>query len=59
MGVGRALVDAVRGFAKERVCARVYWLTHETNTPAMMLYDKIAERTGFIQYVLSSDEIGA
>ncbi len=58
-GVGRALVEAVRAFASERECARVYWLTQETNTSAMMLYDKIAERTGFIQYVLNSAEMHA
>jgi hypothetical protein len=28
----------------------VHWLTHETNTDAMHLYDKIADRSGFVQY---------
>jgi len=28
----------------------VHWLTHETNTAAMQLYDRIAERSGFLQY---------
>jgi hypothetical protein len=28
----------------------VHWLTHETNTDAMLLYDRIAERSGFVQY---------
>jgi hypothetical protein len=27
---------------------RVYWHTHETNRIAMELYDKIAERSGFL-----------
>ena len=31
-------------------CSRVHWLTHETNTDAMLLYDRIADRSGFIQY---------
>ena len=29
---------------------RVYWLTHETNETAMALYDKVAERSGFVMY---------
>lgn len=29
---------------------RVYWLTQESNTTAQLLYDRIASKTGFIQY---------
>ena len=29
---------------------RVYWLTHESNNTAQLLYDRIASKTGFIQY---------
>jgi len=28
----------------------VYWQTHETNDVARRLYDKVAERSGFIVY---------
>jgi hypothetical protein len=28
----------------------VHWLTHESNTDAMKLYDRIADRSGFVQY---------
>ena len=49
-GVGRALIAAVVGAAKEAGAARVFWNTHETNAVARRLYDKVAERTGFIQY---------
>jgi GNAT superfamily N-acetyltransferase len=49
-GVGRALIDHVYAHARERECSRVYWLTHETNHEAMLLYDRIAERSGFVQY---------
>jgi GNAT superfamily N-acetyltransferase len=49
-GVGRALIAAVVGAAKEAGAARVYWMTHETNTVARRLYDAVAERSGFIQY---------
>jgi GNAT superfamily N-acetyltransferase len=49
-GVGRALIAAVVGAAKEAGAARVFWNTHETNAVARKLYDAVAERTGFIQY---------
>ena len=49
-GVGRALIEAVYAKAKEAGAPRVYWMTHETNTTAMLLYDKVATRSGFVQY---------
>lgn len=49
-GIGRRLIDHVRAAATAAGCARVYWLTHETNTAAMQLYDKVAERSGFTEY---------
>lgn len=49
-GVGRALIEHVYVEATKRGCARVYWLTHETNAQAILLYDKVADRSGFIQY---------
>ena len=49
-GVGRALIEHVYQQSAAAGCSRVYWLTHETNEVAMRLYDRIAERSGFIQY---------
>jgi len=49
-GVGRALIEAVYGRAKAAGSPRVYWQTHETNKTAMQLYDKVAERSGFVVY---------
>ena len=49
-GVGRALIEEVYRRAAEANCSRVYWLTHETNATAMKLYDKVAEKSGFIVY---------
>ncbi|CAM4300899.1 hypothetical protein F901_01783 [Acinetobacter dispersus] len=49
-GLGRKLIDAVYQKAAERECSRVYWLTHETNYQARMLYDSMAVNAGFIQY---------
>jgi hypothetical protein len=28
----------------------VHWLTHESNTDAMQLYERIADSSGFLQY---------
>jgi GNAT superfamily N-acetyltransferase len=50
MGIGRTLIAGVYDFARASGLPRVYWQTHETNTSAMQLYDKVAERTGFIVY---------
>jgi GNAT superfamily N-acetyltransferase len=49
-GVGRALIEAVYQRARAANCGRVYWQTHETNHVAMRLYERIAERSGFIVY---------
>ena len=49
-GVGRALINAVYEQAKAAGSPRVYWQTHETNTTAMRLYDKVAEKSGFVVY---------
>jgi GNAT superfamily N-acetyltransferase len=49
-GIGRALIQAVYDQARIAGAGRVYWLTHETNTTAQKLYDKVAERSGFIVY---------
>jgi ribosomal protein S18 acetylase RimI-like enzyme len=49
-GIARALIEHVYADAKRRGAARVHWLTHESNHQAMQLYDRIADRSGFIQY---------
>lgn len=49
-GVGRALIEHVYAEARRRGCSRVHWLTQEGNTTARRLYDRLAERSGFIQY---------
>jgi GNAT superfamily N-acetyltransferase len=49
-GIGRALIEAVHERATAAKAGRVYWQTHETNATAMLLYDKLAERSGFVVY---------
>jgi GNAT superfamily N-acetyltransferase len=49
-GVGRALIEAVYERAVAANAGRLYWQTHESNSTAMALYDKVAERSGFVVY---------
>lgn len=49
-GIGRALIEGVYDRARSAGSSRVYWLTHETNVMAQRLYDRIAERSGFVVY---------
>ncbi|WP_434594204.1 GNAT family N-acetyltransferase [Pseudomonas sp. R4-83] len=49
-GVGRLLIEHVYANAKADGCGKVHWLTHETNATAIQLYERIAERPGFIQF---------
>lgn len=49
-GIARALIEAVMAEARLVGASRVYWLTKEDNHMARALYDKLADRSGFIQY---------
>ena len=49
-GIGRALIEGVYQQAKLAGSPRVYWQTHQTNSTAMQLYDKVAEHSGFVVY---------
>ena len=48
--MGHALIQAVYEQAKLAGSPRVYWQTQETNSTAMKLYDRVAERSGFVVY---------
>ncbi|WP_437879410.1 N-acetyltransferase family protein [Pseudomonas sp. LRF_L74] len=49
-GIGRQLIEYVYAQARAEGASRVHWLTHETNIDAMQLYNRIADRSGFVQY---------
>jgi GNAT superfamily N-acetyltransferase len=49
-GIGRALIYAVYEQARLAASSRVYWQTHETNAAAMVLYNLVADRSGFLVY---------
>jgi hypothetical protein len=44
------VTEPMHAKANESGASRVWWLTHETNTDAMLLYDRIAAKSGFVQY---------
>ncbi|MCP9626672.1 GNAT family N-acetyltransferase [Rhodopseudomonas palustris] len=50
LGLGRKLIEAVYERAKADGCSRVHWLTQPGNTTARLLYDRIADDSGFMQY---------
>jgi len=52
-GCARQLIEAVAESAKAAGASDPYWLTHETNTVARQLYDRLGKNQGFIQYVYS------
>ncbi len=49
-GVGRVLIEEVYRCAERAGASRVYWHTHATNATARLLYDKVAEDSGFVVY---------
>jgi GNAT superfamily N-acetyltransferase len=49
-GIGRALIAAVKDWAAAQSCIRLYWMTHESNSTARQLYDRVAENRGFVRY---------
>ena len=49
-GVGRALINKIYEIAKNAGIKKVYWQTQETNFTAMRLYDKVANKSGFVVY---------
>lgn len=54
-GVARALIDAIAQQARADGAGRLYWLTHETNATARMLYDRVARYSGFVEYEYPMD----
>ena len=49
-GAGRALIDQVIGFAKDRGLNNVRWLTQDYNYSGRRLYDTYASKSDFILY---------
>jgi GNAT superfamily N-acetyltransferase len=49
-GLGHALIEAVYAAAERHGASRVLWNVLEANATARALYDRVAKRSGFIQY---------
>ena len=49
-GLGRGLIDAVIGIAREAGSSRIYWNTDATNETARKLYDTYTQASGKVQY---------
>jgi GNAT superfamily N-acetyltransferase len=49
-GVARSLIDAVAQRARSEGATRLYWLTHQQNATARLLYDRVATFSGFVEY---------
>ncbi|WP_417774009.1 GNAT family N-acetyltransferase [Stappia sp.] len=49
-GVGRALIEAVYGAARQAGCRSVYWQTDNDNARARRLYDQVAVLSPFVRY---------
>ncbi|NNU48946.1 GNAT family N-acetyltransferase [Rhizobium sp. WYCCWR 11279] len=49
-GIGRSLISHVFADAAAFGSSRVYWQTQTDNQSALALYEKVAERSGYIQF---------
>ncbi|MTI44178.1 ribosomal protein S18 acetylase RimI-like enzyme [Roseibium hamelinense] len=49
-GVGAKLINAVYEAAERAGCTNVYWHTHDDNTTARRLYDRIGVLSNFVRY---------
>jgi GNAT superfamily N-acetyltransferase len=49
-GCGRKLIEAVNTAAIAAGANSPYWLTHESNSVARRLYERVAQNHGFVQY---------
>ena len=49
-GIGRKLIETIYNIADNNNCETVFWMTQETNSAARTLYDKLANKTPFVEY---------
>jgi ribosomal protein S18 acetylase RimI-like enzyme len=52
-GLGKALIMALDGVAREEGSRKVWWETHRDNQTARRLYDSVAELSEFVKYTRS------
>jgi len=49
-GIGGALIEHLAAMGKEAGWHRIYWNTARDNISAQKLYNRLAERTGWVRY---------
>ena len=49
-GLARALIEHLAATGRAAGWVRIYWHTARDNVPAQVLYNKLAERTGWVRY---------
>jgi ribosomal protein S18 acetylase RimI-like enzyme len=54
-GCGRMLIEAVAESARAAGANSPYWLTHQSNSLARQLYDRLGQNQGFIQYIYNNE----
>jgi len=54
-GVGRALIDHLKGVCRDQGWPTLRWLTAEDNARARRLYDQYQERSPFIVYYIDAE----
>lgn len=51
-GVGKALLDWLRGAMRAEGWSRLYWMTKADNATARALYDRFTQADDFVRYVI-------
>lgn len=54
-GAGRRMIETLTEMGRKQGWHRIYWQTARDNVRAQSLYNKIAERTGWVRYDLDLD----
>lgn len=54
-GAARKLIERLAEMGREQDWYRIYWHTARDNAQAQILYNKVAERTGWVRYDLDLD----
>ncbi|VAW15885.1 hypothetical protein MNBD_ALPHA09-1552 [hydrothermal vent metagenome] len=54
-GAARGLIEHLAQMGRDAGWDRIYWHTARDNAPAQILYNKVAERTGWVRYDLDLD----
>ena len=57
-GVVEALYESLGDLARERGWPFVRWMTAEDNDRARAVYDRVSEKTGWVTYQMTVEQLG-